>query len=132
VKSLKKKVLIVEDDEVQQRFYAALLKDSAEVLQATTISQAIILLADGREDVAIMVFDGNVPLKPEGGFVTTMYLIEGIRIDGVYCVEKFTGPMIATSSSKQLLAEQIAAGCDYACPKMVVPDLVKLLLHRLG
>jgi CheY-like chemotaxis protein len=126
-----KKILIVEDDKATQSIYAGLLNGSAEILQATTISEAGILLADNHEDVALMVFDGNVPWKPGDKSGTTVSLIAGIRA-GCICDKKFTGPMIATSFSRQLLAEQVAAGCDYACPKEAVTDLVKLLLGKLG
>jgi len=129
VRSLKK-ILIVEDDEIIQDGYAGLLNGFAEVLQAKTIQQAGIFLTDKHEDVALMVFDGNVPWEPEGNFGTTVSLIAGIRAGGT-CDGKFTGPMIATSSSKRLLAEQIVAGCDYACPKKNVPELVKLLISKL-
>jgi hypothetical protein len=127
-----KKILIVEDDEATQSIYAGRLNDgSAEILQATTILQARTLLTDSCEDVAVMIFDGNVPWKPGDKSGTTVSLIVGIRAGGI-CDKKFSGPMIATSFSRQLLAEQVAAGCDYACPKTAVPDLVKLILSNMG
>lgn len=110
------KVLIVEDENKRQDFYALALMGRVEILRAQDLRTAEELF-QGHPDVSLIVMDACVP----GDNPTTPPLVEKIR-------KTFQGPMIAASSDEYYREILMNYGCDHEASKDQVPVKVRELL----
>jgi DNA-binding NtrC family response regulator len=99
-----KKVLIIEDDDMWQEIYGAVLKDKGVlVLDARSVEDAEHLFALNA-DIAAVVVDGQMGRAP---IDVTATLVREFRGKG------FKGPMIAASVSQFNCDLLLNAGCNY-------------------
>lgn len=108
----KPKVLIVEDNEMQQAKYREALKSFVIIFEALTIDKAEEFFAQHTNFDAI-IFDACVP----GNTPTTPPIIKKFK-------ETFLGPMIATSSDLNYRTLLLHAGCNYESSKDNVPGFL--------
>lgn len=114
---MKKRVLIVEDNDVLQECWRDRLGDKIEIVSALTIEEAEAQF-DANPDFAAIAMDACVP----GGEINTQPLVRKIRSSG------FAGPMIAMSNESKFNDMLVEAGCNHKSEKARMP---KLLLEIL-
>jgi CheY-like chemotaxis protein len=123
--SMKKLVLLVEDDEVVGQAIKLLLEDDGwEVVWAKDRYEARDLYTAHKHEITAAVFDGYLE-KTCGG--NTFEIIRIMREDN------FKGPMIAASSNPDMRKDMIRAGCTDQCPKDSISDCLidQLNFHEL-
>ncbi len=97
------KVLVIEDSEMLQSFFARAMEEKVTVLQARTVAEAERLFA-ANPNIRAIALDGC--LVPGGDELTTLPLARKFR-------KNFVGPMIAMSSKPSYRRRLIEAGCDH-------------------
>lgn len=110
------KVLIIEDNEAQQRLWRMLIEDAmqgnVEVLQAFTKEEGDLLLDAHVADIAVLVVDACVP----GREINTIELVEkarGLRGTGL--------PIVAVSGQPDFQTVLQKVGCDVRCDEKIDP-----------
>ena len=115
------KILIVEDSPDLHEIYAEALKGKIEIISALSIEQAQKLF-DGNQDIKLIVMDYSVPFREDDKYCSnTIDLIKYIKV-------RFSGPIIASSSTEDCRKEQLATGCTHECGKVQVPKKIMELL----
>lgn len=103
---MKKKVLIVEDSILCQRYYEMVTRGKVELLKAQTIAEAARLFAEHRKNLSLVIMDGcvdnNKDQEPD-----TLPLIRQIKREKPFL------PIIASSCSDDCRKLMYQAGCDY-------------------
>ena len=115
---MKKKILIVEDNELLQMMYSnpSYLGRDFELLQAYTIKEGEALFAKNSREIELIVMDGSLPdgIGDE--------LVRKIRNSG------FLGPIITSAGYPAYRDRMMELGCTHQSSKEGVPDLVKEIL----
>ena len=118
----KRKMLVIENDPDWQNIIADIVGDSFKIIQALDPINAI-KLYESNPDVTIILMAGYLFEDNEEDDTTP--LTELIR-------EKFSGIMIAISSSKHMNNKLLKAGCNYFCAKDYPFDLGALIQKLFG
>ena len=109
-------VLFVEDEIMFFPFWKEFLKDEEITrLEATTVQMAEELFENN--DVDAIVMDACVP----GREPNTIDLTKKIR-------NRFSGPILGTSSNPNFQDLQKLAGCSHLCTKLAVPKTLMQVL----
>ncbi|MCX6723583.1 MAG: hypothetical protein NT155_00200 [Candidatus Staskawiczbacteria bacterium] len=114
-----KKVIIIDDKQNLQQSWKNQLQGKAEVVSATSLSQAREQFA-AHPDVALVVMDACVDNTDD--MIDSIPLTKEIRA-------RFAGPMLATSMSQRYRQKLMESGCDHECGKL---DVVRKILEILG
>ncbi|MEK7643107.1 MAG: response regulator [Patescibacteria group bacterium] len=120
----KPKVLIVDDAEVVHERVRECLGSQIELYTAVTSVGAHVHLQE-HPDFALIALDGVFPRRPNGpDLLEGPWLLERIRRQ-----HKFSGTVLATSSSDNTRRDMLRAGCNAECRKDRVSDAIAELLH---
>ncbi len=114
---MKKKILIIEDLELQNFVYKEQMKRYFEPLFATTLQEALKLFSEN-SDIELIVLDSCL----EGDTPDTIPLVKYFR-------ETFSKTIIATSSNIELREYLVSAGCDLECDKNDVAKIARKILQ---
>ncbi len=114
---MKKKILIVEDLELQNFIYREQMERYFELLFATTHQEALKLFSDN-SDIELIVMDAYL----EGDTPDTIPLVTYFR-------KSFSKTIIATSSDIKYRKYLLSAGCDLECDKNEVAKVVRKILQ---
>jgi len=116
---MRKKILIVEDDELLQLAWKRLILATTpmEVIQAFSIKEAEIVFNENR-DLSVIAVDACVP----GDEPNTIDMIRQFR-------KTFTGPMIAISSRDDFNQILMLAGCDHEIGKGKLVKKIKEIFN---
>ena len=115
------KVLVVEDEKYWQEKWRKKLSDKVVIISAFSVDDAEKEFATNN-DIAIIVMDGHIPIKPFYEFVDTFSLVKILR-------RTFKGPMIACSNT--LNDQLMYAGCNNQSEKENLPEKVLEILETL-
>ena len=110
-------VLIIEDDELMQKMFAAQLRGKLNLIMASTQDEARELFESHRQQIWAIVLNASIP----GQEINTIELAQWLR-------SQFKGLMIGTSAVPVFQCQLVDAGCDYGCNHS---ELAKLLLAEL-
>ena len=114
------KILIVEDREYEQSYFAQVLSSSGiDIIAARSLREAEELFR-ANQDVALVVMDGAVDNERE---LDSVPLVKELRKEF-----GFAGPIIAASSDKSFRGILMNAGCDYQATKSEVPWMILSVL----
>lgn len=105
---MKKKMLVIEDDETWQNIIMDHFGEEFEIIQAYSEPEAILQFSE-HPDVAIILMDGSVDGSVCFG-KTTVELTEELR-------PKFTGIMVGISGNDRTNRFLLLAGCDCVISK---------------
>lgn len=110
----KKKVLVIEPNQLIQETYLAGLGGKIDLLECDNIGQGMKLLRQ-HQDILLVILDAD-------GLDGLIPIWELCRV--------YTGKIIATSASPERLPNMIAAGCTHFClNKFEIPGVVSVLLE---
>lgn len=116
-------VLMVEDSaDIHQaiREYISMWGDHILLLSALTLEEGCRLFREHREHLTLIILDAC--LTPRALRIDTLSLLEEITASG------FQGPVISSSSDRDLRQQMRAHGCTDATDKA---DLLSILRHYL-
>lgn len=110
-------VLIIEDEELIQKMFAAQLRGKLNLIMASTQDEARELFESHHQRIWAIVLNACVA----GQEINTIELAQWLR-------SNFKGLMIGTSGVPLFQDQLVNAGCDLGCDHS---DLAKLLLTEL-
>jgi len=120
------KILIVEDTKSMSDLYVYKLSPHFDVLVAATVYDANRIFQDNNGDFELIIFDYQVPSRPDSGLLSpgdnTECIVQKIKRDG------FTKPMIATSSEPKYRTKLMNAGCTHESEKLKAAEMTLDLL----
>ena len=118
---LQRKILIVEDNELNRALLGNILEENYEILEAENGQIALDVLEDHRDDVALILLDINMPVMDGYTFLSR------IQSDASFS----SIPVIVTTQSDSV-ADEVEALSHGATDFVTKPYNSQVILHRVA